>query len=158
MTMKKYIFSFITVIIAFSAHAQEVGGMWVGGSSSGQYTKPSKGDADKIVKINPEFGISLSDKIGIGINIGFEYAKNLLSGESYSTDRELFSMFHKKNRGKSFTASPFIRYTFFKGKLGSLFIDGGLFYTHSRTDIAMASFTAKLSYADPYLWPFPKKY
>ena len=111
--MKKLIFTLAVALgVCASASAQEVGKMWVGGQVGFEYSKPKDGDSKTGFSIMPEFGYVFQENLGVGINVGYGHTKQ---GDA-KTDE--------------FTVAPFVRYSFLKGNLGGLFIDGGLGYTH----------------------------
>lgn len=108
--MKKLLFSLVIALGAISVNAQEVGDMWVGGTAGF-----SAGDAETSFKFVPEVGYILSDNLAIAGSIGYTRIKesnNILRSNSGDVN--------------GLSISPFLRYTFLKGSMGSLFVDGGV--------------------------------
>lgn len=113
--MKKLFFTLaIALGVATAANAQDAGQYWVGGSVGFGSTKINDGDRSTDFKVLPEFGYILSDNLGAGISIGGGH-RNVTGGEQN---------FYK--------VSPFLRYTFLKGDIGGLFVDGGFGYSWSK--------------------------
>lgn len=132
--MKNLFFGTIFSMMVVSVTAQEAGNIWVGGSLSGAYTNGTGNVDNKAFRIGPEFGYILSDKLGIGIDLNLGYARSTTSQEeiSYNTDGYYYYLSQSKYTDKSIAVMPFVRYSFLKSNLGALFIDGGLYYSHSR--------------------------
>lgn len=124
--MKK---SFSTLIIAFaismSVNAQDVGQMWIGGSAGFSVTSVKGGEDYVNAKIIPEIGYVMSDKIGIGIKLGYQQTElnmdGLLSNPDYSPGKTT-----------GFIVNPFLRFSVLKGNIGGLFVDGGLGYSYAK--------------------------
>lgn len=123
--MKKLIFTLaIALGTFFSASAQEVGGMWVGGTAGLWSSKVKGADSELSFKVLPEFGYVISDRVGLGISLGGGHTHtgglNFLNGGS--TEESI----------NYYRVSPFLRYAFLQGNLGSLFFDGGVGYEHAK--------------------------
>jgi len=118
--MKKLFFTLALALGVFtSAVAQEPGQMWVGGSLGFWSSKTKGSDSNVSYKILPEFGYVLTENLGIGINVGFEHDDALaIDGMD-----DLFE-------ADGFTIAPFVRYSFLKGSIGALFVDGGVTYNY----------------------------
>jgi len=119
--MKKLFFTLVIFLGALSVSAQDIGQMWVGGHVGFGYTKPKDGDSRTSFTIMPEFGYVLQDNLGIGISLGYTHSKQ---GDI---------------KGDSYKISPFLRYSFLKGDIGSLFVDGGVGYEHTKKEYPMSS-------------------
>ena len=102
--MKKLVLTIAIVLGAISVSAQEVGQFWVGGSLGVMNTKPDEGDGSTTFKIMPEVGYQLSDNLGVALRLGYI---------DYDGPSE-------------FSVEAFARYSFLKGDIGGLFVDGGL--------------------------------
>ena len=102
--MKKLVLTIAIVLGAISVSAQEVGQFWVGGSLSVLNIKPDEGDGATAFNIAPEVGYQLSDNLGVALRLGY-------------ADFDGPSMF---------SVEAFARYSFLKGDIGGLFVDGGL--------------------------------
>ncbi|WP_255491390.1 outer membrane beta-barrel protein [Dysgonomonas sp. ZJ279] len=110
-----------------NASAQDVGQMWVGGSVSLWSSKIKGADESQTsYSILPEFGYVISENIGIGIVAGYRHTE---SPSSYhSNDGKYF----ETRTTESYVINPFVRYSFLKGDIGGLFVDGGISYAHSK--------------------------
>lgn len=118
---------FLTLAIALgtltAANAQDVGKMWVGGTVGISSSKIKGGDSQLSFKVLPEFGYVVSDNIGVGISLGGGHRHGDLSTSSTDLDKGV-----NEEAYNYYKVSPFLRYTFLKGDLGSLFIDAGASY------------------------------
>ncbi len=104
--MKKFLMTLVVAVMAISANAQFYVGGGVGFSTSG--------DGDDNVssfKFLPEVGYNFNDEWAAGITLGWEG--------------------HDKGLPKQWTIAPYARYTFVKGKVASVFVDGGIGYGHT---------------------------
>lgn len=118
--MKKVIFTLtLALVTLFSASAQEK--MWVGGTV-GLWTSKEKGmNREVSFKVMPEFGFILNENLAVGVSIGGAHAhKNYIRNIDGDFDGAL----------NIYTIAPFLRYTFLKGNIGALFVDGGVGYAH----------------------------
>lgn len=86
---------------------------WTGGSFT--YWRDGKAGIETI-SINPEYGHLLSDKLGVGVVLGFENEHNLLSKQSEQQMR----------------ISPFARYYYFEREPFNLYLDAGLGFSFNR--------------------------
>ena len=121
--MKKLLLGLIVLVgVSTSATAQDVGQIWVGGSVGFVSSKPKGGDAATTYKILPEFGYVISDNLGLGVRLGYAH----LEGSS----AKLNGVTIVGDEANAFTVSPFVRYSFLKGDIGGLFLDGGVGYTY----------------------------
>lgn len=98
--------------------------MWVGGTvglwSSKTKVGDIKGDNQLSFKVMPEFGYILSENIGVGIAVS--------AAHSHTGGLEFDDSASASGAKNSYKVNPFIRYTFLKGNLGSLFVNGGVDY------------------------------
>lgn len=126
----KRVFLLLTVMLGLAtmANAQEVGKYWVGGSL-GFTAVDGDGSTDYNYKIVPEFGYVLSDKLGIGVKLGYQHLENgtgTLIGEAISAngtgDIDILSI------------NPFLRISCIKGNIGGLFVDAGAGYSHVKNE------------------------
>ena len=130
--MKKLIFTLAIVLAAATVSAQESGKMWVGGSVGFSSSKTKGSDAQTSYKILPEFGYFIQDNLAIAVSVGYKHLegaqlKDLTNANlDAAVDGEL----------EGFTIAPFVRYTFLKGNVGGLFIDGGVGYSHLKEKTA----------------------
>jgi hypothetical protein len=123
--MKKLFFTLALVLGVFSvSNAQEVGQMWIGGTAGIWYESVKDGDDFTSYKIVPEFGYVVTENIGVGINVGFVHQEGT-QGTILGNDLILGDM-------DGVIVNPFVRYTFAKGSVGGLFVDGGVGYTYSK--------------------------
>lgn len=116
--MKKLFLSLALVCgIAVTANAQ----WWVGGTASFMTEKTEKENAVQSYTFRPEVGYQLNDKWGLGVSLGYSYAK-AGSTKGFVDGLDVNS--------EAYTINPFARYTFCDGRVGSLFVDGGVGYTY----------------------------
>jgi len=122
--MKRLFFTLAIVMSALiGANAQEPGHMWVGGTVGLWSSKIKGADNELSFKVLPEFGYVINDNIGIGISLG--------GGHTHSKDLLDFKNSESSSASANFyRVSPFLRYAFLQGDLGSLFFDGGVGYEH----------------------------
>lgn len=96
--------------------------MWVGGTADIWSSKVKGADSELSFKVMPEFGYILNENLAVGIALGGSHNKVHYSFGDLSVSEGL----------NSYTVNPFLRYTFLKGELGSLFFDGGVAYNWSK--------------------------
>lgn len=121
--MKKLFFTLAIMLgLTTVVNAQDTGKLWVGGSVGVTTSKVKDGDSFTNYNIIPEVGYMISDNWGLGIKLGYAHSE-------YTSD-----LVGVTGRLKSdgFTVNPFARYSFLKGNIGGLFVDGGVGYTHSK--------------------------
>jgi len=115
--MKKLIFTLaIMFSVLASANAQR---NWIGGAVGFSQEKNTNA-ANVEVKttsfsILPEYGYFFSDNLGVAVRAGYRHDK---TGD-LKTD--------------NFVINPFVRYTFLKGSIGGLFVDGGVSASFGKT-------------------------
>lgn len=119
--MKKLLFAVALVLGAVTVSAQEVGNIWVGGSAGIWSYKVGDGDRETNYNIVPEVGYVLSEDLGLGVKLGYAKGTFNFAGEEFGDV-------------KVFTINPFARYSFLKGDVGSLFVDGGVRYSNVNED------------------------
>ncbi|MDH6353733.1 hypothetical protein M2132_000050 [Dysgonomonas sp. PH5-45] len=121
--MKKLLFTLVLVLCVFSMNAQEVGQTWVG-ANIGMTTHAPKlaGKSQKDVtgvKVLGEIGYNQTDKFAFGLKFGV-----VTTSGAY----DLFD----GDKGYNFVVAPFARYYAYKFDRGSVFVDGGVEYTHGK--------------------------
>lgn len=119
--MKKLFFTLAILLSAITVNAQDVGKFWAGGHIGFSSSKPKGGDATTSFTIMPELGYVLQENLGIGVNLGYEHIK---TGDV---------------KFDGFKIAPFVRYSFLKGDIGGLFVDGGVGYTHGKDKVGSIS-------------------
>lgn len=128
--MKKILLIFVLVTVFMPlVNAQSVGEKWIGGSIGFTTNKENDEDRTYNYNITPEFGYILTDKLALGIAIGYDHSEY---NRFYSANGEHLNFVAKKN---GYTINPFVRYTFLKGNIGGLFIDGGVKYGYYKEDL-----------------------
>lgn len=121
--MKKLFFTLAILLgLATTVSAQEVGQIWVGGSVGFNSTKIGDGDRVSSYRIVPEIGYVFTENMGVGIKLG------------YTHNKEAFGFRNGIAAKDAFTVNPFLRYSFLKGDIGGLFIDGGAGYTYGKAE------------------------
>lgn len=120
--MKRVLFTLAIVMSALiGINAQEPGHMWVGGTVGLWSSKDKGADSQLSFKVLPEFGYVINDNIGIGISLGGGHTHTSLDFKGNSSVKESVNFYR---------VSPFLRYAFLQGEMGSLFFDGGVGYEH----------------------------
>jgi len=116
--MKKLIFTLAVLFCVATVSAQEK--YWVGGTV-GIWSSKVKGDDSQLsFKFKPEVGYILNDNMAVGLSIG--------AGHGQASD--LVDGYDLGESANVYTVNPFLRYTFLKGSLGALFVDGGIAWNH----------------------------
>ncbi len=121
--MKKLFFTLAIMLgLATTVSAQEVGQIWVGGSLGINSVKANGGDRETSFRVVPEIGYVFTENLGIGVRLGYANKTTVIKIDDLSIGGK-----------NAFTVNPFLRYSFLKGDIGSLFIDGGGSYTYAKT-------------------------
>jgi len=124
--MKKILLTFIAILGMVSvANAQDAGQIWVGGSVGFSTSKQTDYDRTNNYQILPEIGYILSENWGIGISLGYLHYEN--SYKHYSSNDSNY-----KRKQDGFRVNPFVRYSFLKGDIGGMFVDGGVSYMYNK--------------------------
>ncbi len=114
--MKKLLLSLVLLCaVAFTAQAQEIGSKWVSGSAGVWSTKTGNGKRMTNYNIVPEMGFVVGENLGVGVKLGF-------------THDDEYALLNQKVKVDIYEINPFVRYTFAKGNIGALFVDGGVGY------------------------------
>ena len=120
--MKKLIF---TLAILFSVASLSAQKMWVGGTFGLWSSHNNGGDSELSYKVLPEFGYVLNENLAVGLSIGGGHTHAGI-GDSYSLDFQ--GTTSASSSVNFYRVNPFLRYSFLKGSLGALFVDGGVAY------------------------------
>ena len=120
--MKKLIFTLAVIFCVATVSAQE-SKMWVGGTVGLWSSKVKGGDSKLSFKVAPEVGYILNDDIAVGVRLG---AAHSYSEDLRFADAEGFSSV----ASNIYTVNPFVRYSFLKGAMGAMFVDGGIAWSH----------------------------
>lgn len=128
--MKRMIFT-LAIIFGLTSvvNAQSAGNIWAGGSVGLKTSKVKDGDRLTNYNIIPEVGYMITDNWGVGMKLGYAHDEYTLNNSKVKAD--------------GFTVNPFARYSFLKGNIGGLFVDGGVGYTYSKiksTDVKTHEF------------------
>ena len=119
--MKKIILMAAFAVASVAASAQVYVGGGIGFSSEkAAHAEGVDVDALNTIKILPEVGYKLDDKMAVGIGLGFVHAKQ---GDNKST---------------SFSIAPYFRYTFVKWGNVGLFADAQFAYEHVKDELVVA--------------------
>lgn len=124
--MKKIILALVVLLgLGTYANAQETSKYWVGGSIG--FTATDDGsDTYTNYNVVPEFGFTLSDRLGLGMKLGYQHVESgnaMLLNEVIELDG---------NDVNIFSVNPFLRIACLKGNLGGLFVDGGVSYAYAK--------------------------
>ncbi len=118
--MKKLLLTIAVVLgLSTTLSAQSPGNIWVGGSVGFNTSKTKNADRLTNYNVIPEIGYVVSDSWGVGVKLGYAHDEVVRNNH--------------KNKVDGFGVNPFARYTFAKGDIGGLFVDGGVGYTYSKT-------------------------
>lgn len=104
--MKKIFMTLVAAVMALGVNAQA----YVGGGI-GVYTVSNDNNDATVFKFVPEVGYTLNDNWSAGIALGWEGTT--------------------KGGKKTITVNPYARYTFTKGKVVNVFVDGSIGYSHA---------------------------
>lgn len=125
---------FITLMVMFGVaagvSAQEVGRVWVGGTFAAYRADSKEKDVKNNgfnFKIMPEIGYTLTENVGLGINLGY--------GQYKITDGQVNNIglvVGDKLNFQTFTVAPFVRYTYLRSNIVGLFVDGTIGYTYGK--------------------------
>lgn len=121
--MKKLLLLIVTVVASLTASAQ----FYVGGDI-GFGSRKSGGERTTTIKVMPEIGYNLTNSVAVGTKIGAEYNK------TGGTKMALFNL------------DPYLRYTYYKSELVSLFVDGGVDLGIGKTSVKGSSSGAAVTY------------
>lgn len=116
----------IALGVATASKAQDANNMWVGGTVGLWSSKTTGSDGQLSFKVMPEFGYILSENTAVGVSLGGAHTHG---GDKLKFDGETLNA---KSSVNTYTISPFLRYTFLKGEMGSLFFDAGAAYNRSK--------------------------
>ena len=117
--MKKMIFTLAMVFgLTSVVNAQQAGKVWVGGSVGFETSKITDGNRTTSYNILPEVGYNMTDNFGLAIRLGYAHDEINVGAQKQKLD--------------GFVVNPFARYSFLKGNLGGLFVDGGVGYTYGK--------------------------
>lgn len=111
-------------------NAQEKGKFWIGGQFGYESTESFQNMPVNSLTVAPEFGYNLSDRWGVGIEVGLTNAN---TRNTYTTIlpgvNDLVSSWSSHVR--TWSVAPFARYTFARWRALRLYADGGVFYEHA---------------------------
>ena len=114
--MKKIFMTLAAVCVAATMNAQG----YIGGGIGLQSTSHD-GNTNTTIKLMPEVGYNLNDSWALGIALGYGENKNTVKVNNVEVSEKT----------KTFSVSPYARYTFAKFDKVNLFVDGGLEYNYS---------------------------
>ncbi len=126
--MKKVLMTMVAAVAAVSMNAQVYLGGNVGFSTSTDKTVADTKKTTNSFTIAPEIGMSLDDKMGVGIVLGFGTATNKteFSGALASTPSV-------KRTTTSIDIRPYLRYQIMKVNKFNVFVDGGVDFSMDKT-------------------------
>ena len=111
--MKKILMTLVAVLATVSMNAQN--NMYIGGTVNYQ----SKTTVDNSLTIAPEFGMKLNEQWGLGAVLSYKNTKEF-NGD-------------KKN---AFSFRPYARYNALNIGKVNVFVDGGVYFTNNKTELA----------------------
>ena len=115
--MKKILMTIAAAFVAVSMNAQGYIGGTVGFGTTTDKTGAVEDKTTSFV-IAPEIGMSLDDKFGVGIAIGFGYDKHEAGLETSTT---------------TFSLKPYLRYQALTFGKANIFVDGGIDFDIAKT-------------------------
>lgn len=118
----------IALGVATASNAQDANNMWVGGTAGVWSSKVQGSDSQLSFKVMPEFGFILNENMGVGIALGGAHTHTSVDNGLGFDGNTL----NTKESVNTYTINPFLRYTFLKGDMGSLFFDAGAAYKYSK--------------------------
>lgn len=122
--MKKLIFTLAIGLGIFSSAVAQDAKMWVGGTvglwSSKTKIADTKGSSELSFKVMPEFGYIINDDVAVGITLG--------AAHTHTGSTQFEGTTSGSKSANIYKVRPFVRYSFLKGTLGALFVDGGFGY------------------------------
>ena len=128
--MKKILMTIAAAFVVTAMSAQ----VYVGGTLGFQNNKSNTSTTENTVTgfgINPEIGMSLDDKLGVGIQLGFNSNKN--KTEYVGTAAGTPSV---ETTITTFELKPYLRYQLFQVSKFNVFVDGGVdFAIESQKDM-----------------------
>ena len=131
--MKKILMTLATCFVAVSMSAQYYVGGTLGFNSSKDKTNPAAELSTSSFRINPEIGMALDDKLGVGIVLGFGYTNNKVENTTANPTTST------EAKVTTFAIKPYLRYQCFTAGKFNVFVDGGLnFATQSQKDMKAA--------------------
>ena len=118
--MKKILMTLVAAMATVSMSAQYYVGGTLGFGSSKDKTNPAAELSTSSFRINPEIGMALDDKLGVGIVLDFQSntrkTENTVATPTTSVETTI----------TRFALEPYARYQFLKFGKANIFIDGGL--------------------------------
>jgi hypothetical protein len=143
--MKNLFFALMLTCSLFSVgNAQTTGKFWLGGNVGFGSTIVEDAIRNTSYSILPEFGHILSEHWAIGVNVGYSYSEttNYIDIPTISNDFSYsYTRYNIVNSTNNFSIAPFVRYSFLKGSIGNLFVDGRVGYTYGRQIVEETDYT-----------------
>ncbi|MDH6353732.1 hypothetical protein M2132_000049 [Dysgonomonas sp. PH5-45] len=127
--MKKLFLTLALALGVLTVNAQEVGQFWAGGSLGfsmksikieNEAITDTKSKSYTSFKFVPEIGYVITENLGVGVNLGYTHVEDVRN----------YNGIEAPTREDGYLFGAFARYTFLKGDLGSLFVDGGATYSY----------------------------
>ena len=116
--MKKFLMTIAAVFAAVNMNAQYYVGGNVGFSSDSEKGNPAAEKTITGFNISPEIGMTLDEKMGVGIVLDFNSTKTEIENKTLGTSSDTTTT--------RFGLSPYVRYQFFKVAQFNVFLDGGV--------------------------------
>lgn len=127
--MKKLIFTLAIGLGVFSSAVAQDAKMWVGGTVGLWSSKTKGADSELSFKVMPEFGYIVNDNLAVGISLGAAHTHAAtVAGETLAPSLNFDGSSSISGSANIYKIKPFARYSFLKGTLGALFVDGGVGY------------------------------
>ncbi|MDR0575275.1 MAG: porin family protein [Tannerella sp.] len=143
--MKKLFFTLTLMCVLFSTgNAQTTGKFWLGGNIGFSSTIVEDDVRNTSYSILPEFGYIFSERWALGVNVGYSYSKttNYIDIPTLGSDFiYTYTRYNLVNSTDNFSIVPFVRYSFLKGSIGNLFVDGSIGYTYGKQIVEKTDYT-----------------
>jgi hypothetical protein len=141
----KNLFFTLTLMCGLSAvgNAQTTGKFWLGGNVGFGSTIIEDDIRNTSYSILPEFGHILSEHWAIGVNVGYSYSEttNYIDIPTIGNDFSYtYTRYNVVSSTNNFSIAPFVRYSFLKGSIGNLFVDGSIGYTYGKQTVEEAAY------------------
>ncbi len=125
--MKKILMTIAAAFVATTMSAQVYVGGNIGFNTSSDKTNKAAETTVTGFNINPEIGMALDDKMGVGIVLGFGTNTTKTENNAVSPSTSV------KKTTTDFNIKPYLRYQCFSAGKFNVFVDGGVDFGISKT-------------------------
>lgn len=118
--MKKIVLTMVAACAALTMNAQMYVGGSLGFSSDTDKKNPAAEKTVTIFNLNPEFGMALDEKMGVGIQLGFGLENKK------TEDKTATPVTSTKTNATTIQIKPYLRYQVLTFGKANIFVDGGV--------------------------------